>query len=110
MIFHTVIFCIQTKSVSLMTDCEKFDAATQTHSESVQREIEALGVELDSGLITQESHDEQVISLALLCLQEEANIISTIILDNKPSIAEPSIAEPSIAEPSTILFSTKEAQ
>ena len=50
-------------SISLMTECKKFDASTQTDCDIAQREIEALGIELEAGIISQEHHDEMVLTL-----------------------------------------------
>ena len=52
------------------------DASTQTDSDGVQREIEALEIELGADIISQEYHDKMV-----LAMQAEANIVETSCSD-----------------------------
>lgn len=64
---------IQTMSVSLMTDCQKFEASSLT---DIQSEIEALGVELEIEIITQKEYNDKILALSKLSSPQTTNTVS----------------------------------
>ena len=86
-----------------MSECKKFDVGTQTYSESVQRDVEALSIVLNSGIISRDIHDKRVLSL-----HEETNIVQRTPHDTskKNKLHEKRLQELNQVEEETSIVST----